>query len=988
MLKLNRLKNLFGKKNSKSSIKEKLKETLPDEEVEKPSHNTGSEGKKQLSRKEKKRAKKAERKKRPLPLRILIQTAKTVFIRIPMVLIVLIAAVLFFLQLFLTAPSVENLAKSNFNKMSYGTLDLKVESFNPYTGFVMKNIVVRSGDDFGRGKLFEMEKLVFSYGFFPIFTGSVRFPEIGIYKPRLYLTQKKGVWNAATLMKPSEKKPEKEKKEEKKKEEEKEEAPSNEIKLPIAVDFLFNFILEDLCVFVNGQDFTTEMTGLSFNTNIEVPPFKVIPKSVEAVRILKTMKIELNPQNRMNVKFYSKAASTTPELVLNWNLIFNNGKNPDFSSTMNVGAKKMPLRLKDKFFTPFNFLVAYDIFYNPVNDVLKLNNFSFSFMNSDWIKISGTVGSVTKTQVLNIHMDRSVIPLKDLYPYFVIMTGDRKTKFGGEISLYPLTVRGTAKSPDIKGSISLKNLYFRIPGTEAAIPYLGFDYSAAMSGTTMAIGAELNIPHLAYILDGSKSGDNGVKLTASATGYDNFKRVKINGVGFEFFNPGGGKVLILDLNGDVSLGKSTQGTITISKLRINTPPLADMVPGRFRKQVAGIPLKKPVDINLGLNFSLGADTVRAAVEMLAMIPDYGVNDLKLHAAVVQDNRAKRVTLDNISLGSKSMNLAVNAGGNVELKKAPLSDSDLKFSVELNNPKMKSVWGPWNTSGMMKLTAFMKGDLATGKARGTLEFKDFNIKNDPQMLAVSGFNMNFPFEYGFKLLKQTKSYIAVDQKQALDTDQFSEKPNFSIASVKAKHPSREMAFEYLKDFNAYMIFKDNVFRISNLKASIMDGSLYGKNILFNAADLNTENMEFSVLLSMTNINIGRLDDPVKKNISKEAELSLNANFSGKGLNVNKELTPSGNINIYKIGEEFASRLLKGLSQEKGKSKLGKPVQKVVDGSLPVKFDFRLDKGLVYTKVTFLDRWSKVLNRLIRVENDEIVFDRIPIQEFLRKVSEAK
>lgn len=700
------------------------------------------------------------------------------------------------------------------------------------------------------------------------------------------------------------------------------------------------------------------------------------------------MKIELNPQNSMNVKFYSKAASTVPELILNWKLIFNNGKNPEFSSTMNVGAKRMPLRLKDKFFAPFNFLVAYDIFYNPVNDILKINNFSFSFMNSNWLKISGMVASVTKTQVLNIHMDQSVIPLKDLYPYFVLMTGDRKTKFGGEISLYPLTVRGTAKSPDIKGKISLKNIYFRIPGTEAAIPLLGFDYSAVMSGSTMAIGAEINIPHLAYVLEGSKSGDNGLKLTASATGYDNFKRVKINGVGFEFFNPGGGKVLQLDLSGDISLGKSTQGSVNITRLRINAVPLADMVPGRFKKQVEGIPLKKPVDITVALNFNLGPDQINAGVEMLAMIPDYGINDLKLKAAVVQDNRAKRVTLDNVYLGSKNMNLAINVGGTVDLKKAPLSDSDIKFSLELNNPKMKSVWGPWNTSGMMKLSAFMKGDLETGKARGSLEFKDFNIKNDPQMLAVSGFNMNFPFEYGFKVLKQTKSYIAVDQKQALDTDQFSEKPNFTIASVKAKHPAREMPFEYMKDFNAYMVFRDNVFRISNLKASIMDGSIYGKNILFNAADLNKDNMEYSITLDVLNVNIGRLDDPDKKNISKRAELSLNTNISGKGLNISKEFTPSGTISIYKFGEKFADRLMKGLSQEKGKSKLGKPVQSVVDKSLPINYDFRLDKGLVYATVTFEDKWNKFLNRFIKIENDVIAFDRIPIQEFLRKVSEEK
>ena len=982
MLKLNRLKNFFGRKNSRSKIKEKLKDVLPDEEDNKSSRQSSSSEKKKLSRKERKREKKARKKARPLTLRVFIQFTKTLLVRIPLFIIVFITAVLFFLQLYLKAPVVEGLAKGTFSKISYGSLDLKVERFNPYRGFVINNLVIRSGEDFGRQKFFEVDRLVFDYGFFPIFKGSIRFPEIGIYKPRVYLIQKNGVWNAAALMKPSEKKPEPETEPEKKTDE----PSSNEIKLPIAVDFLFNFILDDLCVYVNGEDFTTELTGLSFNAKMDVPPVKVIPKSVEAVRILKTMRFELNPQNAMNVKFYSKSASTVPELILNWKLVFSNGKTPEFSSSMNVGAKRMPLRLKNKFFTPFNFLISYDIFYNPIDDILKINNFSFSFMNSSWLKLSGMVSSVTKTQMLNIKMDESAIPLKDLYPYFVLMTGDRSTKFGGEISLFPLTVKGSVKNPDIKGKISLKNIYFKNPGTEASIPFLGFDYSAAMSGGTMEIGAELNIPHIAYVIEGSKSGDNGVKLTASATGFNNFQRVKINDVSFDFFNPGGGNAVSLKIAGDLNMGKAMQGNVNISKLRINISPLSVMVPGRFRKQISSLPLKKPVDLNIGLNFYIKGEIINAGVDMLAMIPDYGVNDLRLKAAVMQDSKAKKVTLDNVYLGSKAMNLALNAGGMIELKKSPLSNSNLKVSLELNNPKMKSVWGPWNTSGMLRLSAYMKGDLETGAAHGSLEFKDFNLRNSEQMLAVSGMNMDFPFEYEFKARKLTKSYISIDQKQVMDSDQFTDKPNFTIVSVKAKHPARKISYEYMKDFSAGIQFKDNVFSIMNLKASIMDGSLYGRSILFNLADFKTSNMEFNLVLDAANINIARLDEKEPKKGEKDAELSLNANFSGRGLNIKKELTANGYINIYKIGTEFANRLMKGLSEEKGKSKLGAPVQFAVDNSMLIKgFDFRLDKGLVYTTVTFT---RKALSLFITVDNSRVVFDRIPIQEYLRKVSEAE
>jgi hypothetical protein len=940
--------------------------------------------KRKPSKNEKKLEAKLKRKSRPLPLRILIQIGKTLFIRIPLTLAVIIAAVLLFAKIYLTPGTVENLAKSSFNGMSNGTLELKVEDFNPYSGFAINNIVVRSGSDFNNEKLFEVEKIVFRYGFFKIFTGSIRFPEIGLYKPRVYLNEKNGVWNAATLMKPSEKKPEPEKEKEK---EDETEPSTGDIELPISVDFLFNFILDDLSVYVRGSDMKADMTGLTFKALIDVPPFKTIPRSVEAVRILKTMKFELNPERSMNVKFYSAAAATEPELILNWMLNFSNGDTPQFSSTLNAGAKRMPLRLQNKFLSPFSFLIAYDIFYNPINDILKINSFSVSFQNSNWIRLSGRVSSVTKNQVLDIKMDESRIPLGDLYPYYVIMTGDRTMRWSGEASLAPFSVRGTAKAPEVDGAINLRNLFFKNPGIEARVPLLSLGYFMKMYGSSMDLGADLAVPHLTYTIEGSKSGDNGIKLSARASGINNFSQVRINGVSFDFYNPAGGeKAVSMNLGGFVNLGKAMSGNISIDKFRINTHPLPAMVPGRFKKQVADIPLKKPVDITIGTGFSLSGGKTSATLNMLAKIPDYGVNDLALDASVEQDAEAKRVRINKVNLGSRSMNLLLAANGTVDLKKAPLSDSDLRVSLELNNPALRSVFGPWKTSGVMKLSAKMKGDLETGKASGNLVFNKFNVRNDEDMLALADLDMNFPFEYEFKARKAGKSYISVTQKQVIDSDYFSEKANFTIKSISAKHPARKIPYEYLKGFSAYMIFSDNVFRISDLKASIMDGSIYGRSILFNLADFKPENMEFSLILDASNINIARLDDPDPKKGEKDAELSLNANFSGKGLNIKKELTASGYVNIYKIGADFANRLMRGLSEEQGKSKLGAPVQFAVDNSMLIKgFDFRLDKGLVYTTVSFT---RKMLSLFVTVDNSQVSFERIPIQEYLRKVSEAK
>ena len=117
----------------------------------------------------------------------------------------------------------------------------------------------------------------------------------------------------------------------------------------------------------------------------------------------------------------------------------------------------------------------------------------------------------------------------------------------------------------------------------------------------------------------------------------------------------------------------------------------------------------------------------------------------------------------------------------------------------------------------------------------------------------------------------------------------------------------------------MKFDSFLFALTNMKAYVLDGSLYGRQILFNLADMDINNMEFILVLDMTNIDIAKLDDPNPKKKTRDAELSLNANFSGKGFDVKKELNINGYINVYKIGEGFAREMMKGLNKEKGESK---------------------------------------------------------------------
>jgi hypothetical protein len=320
-----------------------------------------------------------------------------------------------------------------------------------------------------------------------------------------------------------------------------------------------------------------------------------------------------------------------------------------------------------------------------------------------------------------------------------------------------------------------------------------------------------------------------------------------------------------------------------------------------------------------------------------------------------------------------------------MKRAPFSDSDLKLSAKFDARKKRRIMGEMDIEGLLDISASMKGDLESGSAAGAVRMEGLSVNSREKLLSLKNLNLNFPFRYGFRKKPAGESLLTVRKNQIIENPHFQDKPNFTIASISARHPARKISVEYLKDFQSYIAFKDNLFEISGLRAYILDGSLYGRRILFSIADLNTHNMEYLLELDATNIDIDRLDRPDLKEKTRRAELSFNANIAGRDLDIGRQLNMDGYVNIHKIGTDFANSLMKGLSEKKGKSILG-IAQPVLDNSMTIReFNFDILNGLIYSKVS-LNR--RLLGNLFRIKDDTIEFERIPIQEYLRKVRKGE
>ena len=921
--------------------------------------------------------------------------AKIIFLWIPLLLFSIILTVLIILKALLTPAFVEDIAKSSFNTMSAGTLDLKVKDFDPYRGFVIENIIILSGEDFNTEPVFSCEKLVLDYSFFSLFIGDISIPEVGIYKPSVFLTEKKGVWNIEKLMLPKEVKVEEEDVSEDRKKPETEEAEKpmpEEIKLPIAVSLLFNFILDDLYVKVNGSEMSAELTGFDINTNIDIPDFKTLPVGPKAVELISKLVIQINPEQNLQVKLKTDVVEVEPPLLFTFNLVLDKSEKKDtqFYSNFKAGTLGRPVRFNGSSIKPLNLLAEYNLSYDAVKDILLLNSLGVNFAGDRWIDFKGEVNNLVSNPEFNIVMAESNIDLGKLYPYYVSITGDETIRFGGTVSLKPMLVKGTPDNVRAQGDITMASIKAMVPGFALDMPSFVFDYEVQYKDNNVLAKSNLQISRFNYTLERFRSGSNTVLLDLNASTKNNFSQFALSNFDFQLKdNRSGLNALSLKMSANADLAEGTNAGVNISELVFRKDPLINTLPSSIGDGMKDIPLTRAVTMNMKADYS-GSDTIHKGVVSLGLrVPDYDVNDLSMYTSSQFNMETKVARIDSFRLSSASYGLKLSTNGYVNTNasaKSPFVDSDIRLSLKINQKKMRKMYDEWKVQGLIGLNAHMKGDLDSGKVNGNVIIEDLSV-NNPQkdiLFDLEKMNMKFPFLYSFKSTFTGESKTAVDKSKLITNRHFKESENFTIKSIRAKHPSRDFQYEYLKDFNAIMQFKNNSFDIEKLQATVLNGSIYLKDTFFYLADMDINNMEYNLALDATNIDIGKLDDTNKK--THESDLSLTARLSGKGLNVFESVSTKGYVTIYKIGEEFANNLMKALSTKKGKSMLGAPTQFVVDNAMALeKFYFYIDKGNIYAKVPPEQR---LITKLTFIKVNDIEFVRMPVQEFMRNLSEGE
>ena len=888
--------------------------------------------------------------------------------------LLLTAVVLILLVILFAAVSgkrAEYLAEKYYSRFMNGRLEMDVERFSLSGGFDIRNISIFTPDPFS-GRFVHIDRFVLDYSLWEILRGRILIREAGIYSPRIELIQKNGKWNFESIAKESA--PQKESAESG--------SAEPEINLPVQMEFLLKFILRDLSLSVRSDDFKAELRGFDFSTDVYIPPVKMIPRNVSAVKLIEKFSISVNPQEKLDLSFESSDASVRPPLILGLSLELA-GKDGEkkIESRFRAGTYGSPVRFRKSNLGALDFQLSYDIYMDPIKDYLAIRSMDVKFKNNKWISLSGRVDDVSGNQKFNISMKESLIDLDNLFPYYAALTGDRSIFFGGRIRVYPLNIRGGKSDILTEGKVVIEKLRLGAQSFELKAERGSLDYRIQYSGAESDISASFGLYPFFYKIDGSWSKKNNLFFSCDVNSYGNFGSFLINSMDIKYSSsPESKNAFAFSAKGRLSKAKNFEGNLDISPLEINVREIEKLIPPTISGSLKTVPLNKSVSGRISAAFSAG-DDVNADLKSEFAVSDFGLKDLRLNAGLTSRPDKKRIDIKEISLGSREFGVSLFLSGMIEQKNSPLSDSDLKlvFSADSGGKTIRK--NGLSLSGKAEVNAIFRGGLNNGMASGRVNVKKLDFSDSVSKLSVNGLNMNFPFEYSLKKAAASVSMLAKDKAPLISNSNLAEKDNFSIDSVKMKHPSRDEQIEIAREIRASMAFSDNAFRINSFSALALNGSVASDGIFFNLADMKTKNMEYRLSLKVSNIDIAKMSR-VESSRSTKGELSLNMDISGRSVDFSSEFPDvNGYINIYKIEDKFANRLMKELSEEKGKSKLG-VTQKIVDHfNLPKVFYFNIDSGNIYATV-LLKR--KTIGNILHIEDDKIQYDRISLKEYLGKV----
>lgn len=358
-------------------------------------------------------------------------------------------------------------------------LALDTKTFSLFFGFEANDIQFKTKGDFQGESLFEAKRLALRYNLLSLLFLKLKLSELAIDSATIFLHEKNGIWNYASISKgksevPSEPEPESE--------------SIDEIKtyLPIAIETHLQLSKIHVRYWKESKDrMLADVYDFNLRLDLETNRFTSIPFNLNFLDEIDSFYFALNPERSLPIELDSDDLTWKQAIPLSMMLDWKNNSNKSaFIFSSNIGREDISLAYKKRNIE-FGASLNHHVEYLPDAQVINIKQILLKVMGDPWLAVEGKVYQLNSDdRSIDIEVKESKIDLTPVDRVLAQLEGILpKIKMKGLMSFSGSSVKG-----NLKNAISKVQLL----GNQIVV---GFGSSKVhnIQELNLAINSELNL---------------------------------------------------------------------------------------------------------------------------------------------------------------------------------------------------------------------------------------------------------------------------------------------------------------------------------------------------------------------------------------------------------------------------------------------------------------------------------------------------------------
>ena len=526
---------------------------------------------------------------------------------------------------------------------------------------------------------------------------------------------------------------------------------------------------------------------------------------------------------------------------------------------------------------------------------------------------------------------------------------------------------------------------------------------APESFRSLDFAAKIDLIRGRYFLDRSRSGFQNLQL--SGTGRIAFGpplSIRLDDIRLQVQSLTGQQLVHLKGGAELALARRQDYRIRLSALQVHYNRLKKLLPGSIRDRL------RPFDLYLSKGISLRSQTdlsiqngrTQLRGSSYLSLPYLKLENLKL--GYNMDFGKKGIQLREVQLSGLKGALSAHASGRLDSTPAGYKP-DLAFQLRLAQKDYLQVHENITMQGLFD----MRFRVSHKEARGRIKVSDLNLSYHTGNCAtlrtaqcrrwvVRGLRLDLPVQHN--LDAEVFSILSNNPARQYSSSFGAESPNnFAIQWLFASHDPQghfhKDGFYYIGSpqakapgLLAALNYHRNVLLISRLKLSLFkaalrnnkkywkpSGTIHGRDLYFNLADLKKEHMEANAMLQLKDLDL----EPFlpESRSSYDGIISADVRLLVSSLK-NPLYHMDAYLSVYRISQEFSGFVTRIIMPAQIVAMLARNILEIPSIKIELK------GGLVYSSIK-VKRARVFPGVLIAPGSDEIKQERMPLAQFLSR-----